>query len=199
MFHEVFAERHRALAGKDFDQIFPMVFQKESRSIKAVGFKLFYEHLNRDEWEKLWSHKYIRIIHLTRENRLRTIVSLDIAFKTDQWGVSANDKDKQLVEKRITLDTSKLIDRLDQIHNYETFTRNRFKDRHILEVVYEELTTKPREIFQYIGGYLGVYDIDPSKITLAKQNPESLEQLIENYDEVYGLLKNTKYAPHLNG
>jgi len=199
MFHEVFAERHRALAGKDFDQIFPMVFQKESRSIKAVGFKLFYEHLSRDEWEKLWSHKYIRIIHLTRENRLRTIVSLDIAFKTDQWGVSANDKNNQLVEKRIILDTSKLIDRLDQIQDYERFTRDRIKDRHILEVVYEELTTKPREIFQYIGGYLGVDDIDPSKITLAKQNPESLEQLIENYDEVYGLLKNTKYAPHLNG
>jgi LPS sulfotransferase NodH len=197
MYHEVFAKRNREIAGKEFDQIFPMVFQKESRNIKAVGFKLFYEHLTRDEWEKLLSHKYIRIIHLTRENRLRTIVSLDIAFKTDQWGVSDNDKDKQLVEKRIILDTSKLIDRLDQIQYYERFTRDRFKDKHILEVVYEKLTTKPREIFQHIGGYLGVDDIDPSKITLTKQNPESLEQLIVNYDEVYELLKNTKYAPHL--
>ena len=93
------------------------------------------------------SHKYIRIIHLTRENRLRTVVSLEVAFKTDQWGVSANDKNKQLVEKRIILDTSKLIDRLDQIQDYERFTRDRIKDRHILEVVYEKLTTKPREIF----------------------------------------------------
>ena len=199
MFHEVFAERHRALAGKDFDQIFPMVFQKESRSIKAVGFKLFYEHLNRDEWEKLWSHKYIRIIHLTRENRLRTIVSLDIAYKTDQWSASANDKDKHVAEKRILLDTSKLIDRLEQIQDYETFIRDRFKNRHILEVVYEKFTTKPGETFQYIGEYLGVDDIDLSKITLTKQNPESLEQLIVNYDEVYELLKNTKYAPFLNG
>jgi LPS sulfotransferase NodH len=197
MYHEVFAKRNRALVAKEFDQIFPMVFQKESRSIKAVGFKLFHEHLTRDEWEKLLSHKHIRIIHLTRENRLRTIVSLDIAFKTGQWGVSANDNDKQLVEKRIILDTSKLIDRLDQIHNYETFIRNRFKDRHILEVVYEELTTKPGETFQDIGEYLGVDDIDISKITLTKQNPESLEQLVENYDEVYGLLKHTKYASHL--
>ena len=198
MYHEVFAKRNRALVAKEFDQIFPMVFQKESRSIKAVGFKLFHEHLTRDEWEKLLSHKHIRIIHLTRENRLRTIVSLDIAFKTGQWGVSANDNDKQLVEKRIILDTSKSIDRLDQIQDYERFTRDRIKDRHILEVVYEKLTTKPREIFQYIGKYLGIDDIDPSKITLTKQNPESLEQLIVNYDEVYELLKNTKYAPHLN-
>jgi LPS sulfotransferase NodH len=175
-----------------------MVFQKESRNIRAVGFKLFYDHLTRDEWEKFLSHKYIRIIHLTRENRLRTIVSLDIAFKTDQWSVSDNDENNQLAEKRIILDTSKLIDRLDQIQNYERFTRNLFKDRHILEVMYEKLTTKPREIFKYICEYLGVDAIDPSKITLAKQNPESLEKLIINYNEVYELLKNTKYAVHLN-
>ena len=198
MHHEVFAKRNREIAGKEFDLIFPMVFQKESRNIRAVGFKLFYDHLTRDEWEKFLSHKYIRIIHLTRENRLRTIVSLDIAFKTDQWSVSDNDEDNQFAEKRIILDTSKLIDRLDQIQNYERFTRDLFKDRHILEVMYEKLTTKPREIFQYICGYLGVDAIDPSKITLAKQNPESLEQLIVNYDEVYELLKNTKYALHLN-
>jgi LPS sulfotransferase NodH len=199
MYHELFAKRNREIAGKEFDLIFPMVFQKESRNIKAVGFKLFYEHLTRDEWERFLSHRYISIIHLTRENHLRTIVSLDIAFKTDQWGVSANDKDRQLVEKRIILDTSKLIDRLDQIQIYERFIRDRFKDRPILEVVYEQLTTKPREIFQYIGGYLGVDDIDLRKITLTKQNPESLEQLIENFDEVYELLKNTRHAAYLSG
>lgn len=198
MHHEVFAKRNREIAGKEFDLIFPMVFQKESRNIKAVGFKLFYEHLTRDEWEKFLSHKYLRVIHLTRENRLRTIVSLDIAFKTDQWGLSANDKNKELVEKRIILDTSTLFDRLDQIHDCEKFTRDRFKDNNILEVVYEKLTSKPGETFEDIGEYLGVDDIDISKITLTKQNPENLEHLIVNYDEVYELLKNTKYAAHLN-
>jgi LPS sulfotransferase NodH len=198
IYHEVFAKRNRKIAGKEFDMIFPMVFRKESRNIKAVGFKLFYDHLTIAEWAKFLSHKYLRIIHLTRENRLRTIVSLDIAFKTDQWSVSTNDKDKQPVKKKILLDTTKLIDRLEQIQDYENFIRDRFKDRHILEVVYEKLTTKPGETFQYIGRYLGVDDIDLSKITLTKQNPERLEQLIINYDEVYELLKNTKYAPHLN-
>ena len=198
MYHEVFAKRNREIAGKEFDLIFPMLFRKEKKNIKAVGFKLFYEHLTMDEWEKFLSHKYLRIIHLTRKNRLKTIVSLDIAFKTNQWSLSANDKNKQLVEKRILLNTSTLIDRLEQIQEYETFIRDGFKDRHILEVVYEKLTTEPEETFQYIGAFLGVDDIELGKITLTKQNPESLEQLIVNYDEVYELLKNTKYAPHLN-
>jgi len=35
MYYEIFAKRNRVLVGKDFDQIFPMVFQKESRNIKA--------------------------------------------------------------------------------------------------------------------------------------------------------------------
>jgi LPS sulfotransferase NodH len=198
MYHEVFAKRNRELVGKDFDRIFPMVFQKETNNIKAVGFKLFYDHLSRDEWEYFLSHEYIRIIHLMRENRLRTIVSLDIAFKTDQWSASVNDKDKQLTEKRILLDTSKLIDRLEQIQDYESFIRDSFKDRHILEVVYEKLTTKPRETFQYIGAYLDVDDIDLSKITIIRQNPESLEQLIVNYDDVYQVLKDTKFAEYLS-
>jgi len=198
MYHEVFAKRHRKIKGKEFDLIFPMLFQKQSRNIKAVGFKIFYEHLTIDEWEKFFSHEYIRAIHLTRENRLRTIVSLDIAFKTDQWSVSANDKDKQLIKRRISINTSDLIDRLEQIQYYETFIGDRFKDRYILEVEYEKLTTKTRETFQYIGEYLGIDDIDLSKITLTKQNPESLEQLIANYDEVYELLKNTRYAVYLS-
>lgn len=197
MYHEVFAERNRETMGKEFNLIFPNIFRKESRKIKAVGFKLFYEHLTRDEWEKFLLHKYIGIIHLTRENRLRTIVSLDIAFKTDQWSLSVNDKNKELNERRIFLDTSRLIDRLEQIQHYETYIRDRFKDRNVVEVVYEKLIIKPRETFQHIGEYLGIDDIDLSKITLTKQNPESLEQLIINFDEVYTVLKNTRYAVYL--
>jgi hypothetical protein len=67
-----------------------------------------------------------------------------------------------------------------------------------LEVVYEKLIRKPEETFQYISDYLGVDDIDYRGIALRKQNPESLEQLIVNFDEVYELLKNTKYAVYLN-
>ena len=197
MYHEVFAKRNREIVAREFDLIFPMLFTKESRNIKAVGFKLFYDHLNRHEWEKFLSHKYLRIIHLTRKNRLRTIVSLDIAFKTNQWSSSPNNKDKKLVEKKILLDTSKLINRLEQLENYETFIRDRLKDRNIIEVEYEKLCKKPKQEFKNIGEYLGVDNFDLSKIILTKQNPESLEELIMNYDEVYQFMKNTTYAEYL--
>jgi len=164
-----------------------------------VGFKLFYEHLTGNEWERFLSHNYIDIIHLTRRNRLRTIVSLDIAFKTDQWSLSVNEREGGSMEKRILLDTSTLIHRIESIRGYEAFIRDRFKDRPKIEVAYENLIGEPGQVFKDIGAFLGVDDFDLGKITLTKQNPESLEELIVNYDEVYGLLKDTKYAPYLNG
>jgi LPS sulfotransferase NodH len=198
MHHEVFAEHHLEMAGKGFDQIFSMLFGKQNKNIKAVGFKLFYDHFTKDEWEKFLSYNDFKIIHLTREDCLRTIVSLDIAFKLDYWSTSTEDKGKPIIEKRIWLDTSNLIGRLEQIKDYEALTRCHFKDRHILEVEYNKLTTKPGETFNRIGEYLGVGDIDFGKITVKKQNPENLEQLITNYDEVYQLLENTKFAKYLN-
>ncbi len=91
-----------------------------------------------------------------------------------------------------------MIGRLEQIKDYEALTRNRFKDRRVLEVEYKKLIGKPGETFQSIGEYLGVDDIDFIKFTIKKQNSESLEQLITNYDEVYQLLENTKFAKYLN-
>ncbi len=198
MHHEVFAEHNLEMAGKGFDQIFHMLFGKQNKNIKAVGFKLFYDHLTKDEWEKFLSYNDFKIIHLTRENCLRTIVSLDIAYKLDYWSTSTEDKGKPIIEKRIWLDTSNLIGRLEQIKNYENLTRNRFKDRSVLEVEYKKLIGKPGETFQSIGEYLDVNAIDFGKITIKKQNPESPEQLITNYDEVYQLLENTKFAEYLN-
>ncbi len=191
---EIFAGHVRE-KGKNFDLILSKAFQKQDRHIKAVGFKLFYFHLTEEEWDKFLSQKEFMIIHLKRKNYLRTIVSLDIAFKTDQWISGSNVIQPKV--KSIVLDTSTLIKRLEEIQNHETLTRDRFKDRDMLEIVYEDLVEQPRKVFQQVGEFLGVYDIDPSKIVLTKQNPENLEQLIVNYDEVFQLLKGTKFSQYL--
>jgi len=93
MNHELFVAHNREI-GKNFDAIMSRAFRMESKSITTVGFKLFYYHLTDGEWTKFLSFKDILIIHLTRRNRLRTIVSLDIAFKTDQW--SSRDRRKKV-------------------------------------------------------------------------------------------------------
>lgn len=196
-YHEIFADHNRTI-GENFEKVLSQLYRNESRSTRIVGFKLFYNHLTEEEWNKFLSHDEFRIIHLTRANRLRTIVSLDVAFKTDEWTRSSHAREKQLVEKRISLDTSSLLGRLEQIQAQESLARERFKDRPMFEVVYEEMVRDPQKIFQAIGEFLGVDDIDFTKIKIIRQNSEKLDQLIINYDEVCQLLRNSKFADYLN-
>ena len=197
MYHEIFADHNRRI-GEDFDRVFSMVFQPESKSTKIVGFKVFYNHLTENEWQKFLACKDLKIIHLIRRNRLRTVISLEIAFKTGQWTKSGNSHSGKVQEKRLRLDPSKLIKRLEQIEQGETTARIHFQDRQILEVIYEELVKSPQSLFESVGKYLGVDGIDPGKIRLRRQNPESLQQLIINYDEIEAALRSTRFAEYLN-
>jgi LPS sulfotransferase NodH len=194
MYHEIFASHNREV-GRDFEKILSTVYQYESKSTKIVGFKVFYNHLTEDEWEEFVAHRDVRVIHLTRQNRLRTVISLEIAFKTGQWtkaGSSGGPK-----EKRVTLDPLKLVRRLEKIEEGEAATRARFCDRQVLEIVYEEMVQSPNEVFASVAAFLGADGIDPGKIRLKRQNPERLAQLIVNYDEVEAVLKNTRFAEYL--
>ncbi len=191
MYHEIFASHNRRV-GEDFEKILSAVFQYESKSTQVVGFKVFYNHLTEEEWNKLLACRDLKVIHLTRRNRLRTVISLEIAFKTGQWTKSGNSGGPK--EKRVTLDPLKLIKRLEQIEEGEIATRHRFCDRQILEIVYEDLVRSPQEVFEAIGTYLGVDGVDPGKIKLKRQNPETLQQLITNYGDVEAVLQNTRFA-----
>lgn len=195
VYHEIFASHNRRV-GEDFEKILSTVFQYESRSTEVVGFKVFYNHLTDEEWDKLLACRELKIIHLTRRNRLRTVISLEIAFKTGQWTKSGNSGEPK--EKRVALDPLKLIQRLEQIEAGEIATRRRFSDRPVLEVVYEDLVCAPAEVFKSVGDYLGVQGLDPGKIKLKRQNPETLQQLILNYEEVAAVLQNTRFAGYLS-
>ncbi|NJK47267.1 hypothetical protein HC931_02800 [Candidatus Gracilibacteria bacterium] len=125
MYHEIFAGHNREI-GQDFERIFATLYEKQPRNIKIVGFKLFYYHLTEQEWNDFLFHDEFSIIHIIRKNKLRTIASLDIAFKTKQW--SADKKSEILRNNKNTiLDTSQLMQRLEKIENYEDLTRKRFQ------------------------------------------------------------------------
>lgn len=197
VYHEIFADHNREI-GKDFDKVFSTLFRKEKKGTRLVGFKLFYNHLTEQEWEKFVADRSFKIIHLTRANRLRTLISTDIAFKTGQWTRSRRSGEVPADARRVRLDPATLIERIERIRAGELLTRERFRDGPLLEVVYETMVSHPMESFQQIGDFLGVHDIDPGQIGIRRQNPEGLEQLVVNYDEVRRLLMGTEYARYLD-
>jgi LPS sulfotransferase NodH len=195
MFHEIFADHNRQL-GTNFDQIISSLYGKKEKRVKQVGVKIFYYRLTENEWAKFMTHNEFKIIHLVRLNRLRTIISLEIALKTDQW-VATPFSNRHPKDKSVSIDTSTLIEQIEKIDYFEKITRERFKDLQFLEVAYEDITGNPQDEFKKIESFLSLRNIDPGAIRHKKQNPESLRDLISNYDEVEQVLIGTPHEIYL--
>jgi hypothetical protein len=194
MYDELFAS-HSRTHGETFEQVMATTRGRQPRSVRLVGFKLFYYHLSQQEWDEFAREPLRGIVHLTRRNRLRTVVSLAIATKTDRWtGTSGH---ISVADKRLILDVSSLPRKLDEIEQGEASARERLAGANVLEVVYEDVIADPEPEFARIGRFLGADDIDPSRIALPRQNPEPLRELIANYDEVVARLAGTRHAAFL--
>jgi LPS sulfotransferase NodH len=189
---EIFAGHNRVF-GENYDSIINDCFSDKPEYIKAVGFKVFYYHLTNDEWKKLSDIKDLRIIHLKRINRLRTIASLDIAFKTNKWVIN-NESDRINVEqKRIRLDYSEVVRKIEAIEEWEIETAQRFKNHSIIEVYYEKLSTQQENSICDLLEFLGLARTLKIEINIKKQNPEPLSDLIENYNDLKEQFKNTRW------
>ena len=66
-----------------------LVFRRYPLQVSAVGFKLFYYHAQEKSWESVWPYLKampdLKIIHIKRENILKNVLSLKIAFTTNEW------------------------------------------------------------------------------------------------------------------
>ena len=86
MNHEVYAHHNRDF-GENFEGIWNTVFSPAGAGIRAVGFKVFYYHLSAGEWSRLARDRELKVVHLLRRNRLRTLLSLELARRSDVWSV----------------------------------------------------------------------------------------------------------------
>jgi LPS sulfotransferase NodH len=198
MFHEIFSADNRVI-GKGFNEGISRLYKEYARCICAVGCKIFYNHLTDEEWTEFERLKEFKIIHLMRHNRLRTIVSLAIAFKTDIWLQTNSRKKLPVEQKRVYLNPEKLIGQISQIAAWESETRNRFAHRDTLEIYYEDLIDNFNSIASNAIRFVGAERWSSNKVAYKKQNPEPLNQLIINFDEVNQVLKNTPWEKYLDG
>lgn len=75
-----------------------------------------------DVWDMIRNDKSIKIIHLRRENMLRTHISRLIAGKTDQWA-SKKQTNVNIKNKKVELNIPKLFDDFEQIEKLEWIFR----------------------------------------------------------------------------
>lgn len=170
-------------------------FGPEAPRVGARGFKIFYYHpLDREGstlWDRLAAMRDVRVIHLTRRNVLRTLLSRKIAGNSDAWQAlrpGPSDTDARQVE--MTVD--ELETGFEQTRNWEQDAVHRFHAHPFLQISYEELAGDPRAAVRRVFEFLGLEDCEPST-RLRQQNPENLRRLIRNYDELKGAFAGSRW------
>ena len=144
------SEIFRHLKGRKWQAILRSIYRKHPFFTKAAGFKIFYSHpLDEPEcdiWDALEKDRAIRVIHLVRNNVLRSIVSHQIAEKIDFWFQKRKQKQSKVSigEKRIYLDFNELLAEFQQTTTWQLEAAARFKGHGILEISYEELARNRR-------------------------------------------------------
>lgn len=196
--HEIFAAHNRNI-GENFQPTLDNLFRKRPESAKAVGCKIFYYHLNQDEWRQISEIPELKVIHLKRKNALSMIVSMKVAFKTDQWGIASEAERIDAAQKQVHLDYDFLRQRFEQIELWEKNMPKLFDRSPIQNVFYQDLVGQYQQTVESLFSFLDLPQISlEMKIQHKKQNPEPLNQLIYNYDELKEKFADTPWASYFN-
>jgi len=162
----------------------------------AVGFKVNYSQINRHPEIISWiKQNHLNIIHLIRKNLLKRLVSHKIA------NIRNLRHSTQSVEPiKVHIDPKTLLDDFQRRQKRLVKYTNRLKDTFeapFLEVAYESLVADFNSEIQKILKFLEIDTIKQLTSELVKVNPDSLEDIIENYSEVKQTLINTEFENFL--
>jgi LPS sulfotransferase NodH len=192
------------------------VFCPQPVETHAVGFKFQYGQF----WgfpgilERLSDDSGIRVVHLQRRNPLRALVSLKLAQRTGSFVLETKRQPphkrlafaarhplratrrlqkKKLPATRPAIEVSpeELATFIVKTNQTAQHHERLFRGHPMLRVYYEELAQSVAVVDQ-VSRFLGVRPAPPV-ITLRRQNPEPLAELIQNYDELRDAFKST---PH---
>lgn len=162
----------------------------------AVGFRLIHEMSTRypqiADWAK---HNDVKIIHLVRENILKTYVSAQTA-KVHKMHHPR--KGERLRPAKIQIDTAELVNVLrGRLQNIDV-QRSMFSETGYMELSYESFVEDRAEQSRRMLNHLEVDASEELVSDLVKINPDSLKDVIQNYDEVAEVLSNVGMEKYLS-
>jgi uncharacterized protein YifN (PemK superfamily) len=166
-----------------------------NKTVEAIGFKLMYNQATLFPEVVQWiKANNIKCINLFRRNHLKTIVSLEIAKKRSNFSSR-----QKLESVKVSLDCTSLIKRILELEQQIDRYRQIDKTNPYLELTYEAFVGAKEETNKQILEFLEIPIYEPlNDEGFSKINSDSLEELIENYQEVCQILKGTKFEDLLS-
>lgn len=174
----------------------------ESGEFAAIGFKLMLNHCRARPyiWDSL-TRRNVRVLLIERRNVLKTLISRRAAQSSGVYHVSRTLRQGSAVEswtpKKVTLDASTLVRDLEAISGEHAAWKELIGDRlSCLDVVYEEYVADGEAGNAAILDFLETRQL-PLQTDLKKVNPDKLQDIVENYEQVAAALAGTRFAPYL--
>lgn len=161
---------------------------------KAVGFKLMYDQLEDFKCLKeLIKNEGVLIIHLIRTNLLKMHLS---KLTRRKRGVAHSSKKVEKVKVGVNHKT--ILNQLDELNDDQQRMKKMFPGNPYLEVTFEDIFYRQTEIARKVCDFLGVEQCKIRPPVLKKLNPDSVRDIVENYDEVSKKLIGTRYEHFLD-
>ncbi len=154
-----------------------------------IGSKILAGQVSDDDLRALLNVPGIRVVILQRRNIIRQLVSLRIASQIEIWRQSVGDEGVDLTERVVEVQPSEVMEYrtvCDQEQDrYAAFTDG----LPVCHVTYEDMMAdldgEVRRMAEFLGAGEKSRSVPPR---LQRQNPESLRELINNFDELRAAL-----------
>lgn len=170
------------------------VFNMDS-DIKNVGFRMIYDMSLKYPYVSEWAkNNDIKVIHLIRKNILKTYVSSMTAPIHKMHHPREGEK---ITTVKINLDPDKVIKELNTRLSEIDAQRNRYTSSNYIEVFYEDFVENQDDESKKLLDFIGADNGHSLKSTLVKINPDSLEHVVENHEEIERALKGTPLEEYL--
>lgn len=135
-----------------------------------------------------------KVLHLVRENVLKTHIS----FLTAPMHKMHHPREGQEIKTvKLHLEPENLLAQLKMRLDRIEANRKRVEGFPVLEVSYESFVADRNAEAERIQPFLGIQDVVPFTTDLVKINPDALDQVIDNYEEIRDLLTGTEFEQYL--
>jgi LPS sulfotransferase NodH len=168
-----------------------------NQDAEAVGFKMNYSQIRQHPAALSWvKQNDVKIMQLVRNNLLKRLVSHKIAKTRNLFhSTQSVEHIKVHIDPKVVINTFERGQmRLAKYRKcfIETF------DVPFLEVSYESLVVDFNTEIRKVLKFLEIDEVIPLTSELVKVNPDSLEDIIENYAEIKKALVNTQFEKYLD-
>jgi hypothetical protein len=161
---------------------------------EAVGCKVNYSQISKYPATIAWvKQNDVKVIHLVRMNLLKRHVSNKIAITRD-----VHHSKEPLKPIKVYIDPQILLEDFRRRQNRFERYKELFRGFPFLEVSYESMVTDQNTETGRVLKFLGINQLMPLTTDHVKVNPDSLEEIIENYDAVKQTLMNTEFSHFLD-